>query len=79
MDNALCVVQIVLRRRYRDGVRTYNRTYSVTSVDSIALNNVTKSRPNSGIFNPALDLAPERQMVGRGLTSQRSKPAGLIN
>lgn len=56
----LIIIQVVLRRRHREGVRVFNRSYSVTSVDSIALNNVTKSRPNSGLFNPALDIAPER-------------------
>ncbi|KAL8582336.1 hypothetical protein ACOMHN_037093 [Nucella lapillus] len=58
---ALIIMQLVLRRRYREGIRAFsNRSSSGTSVDSIALNHVIKARPHSGHYNPGLDLAPER-------------------
>ncbi|KAK7491702.1 hypothetical protein BaRGS_00016958 [Batillaria attramentaria] len=60
----LIIMQIVLRRRYREGMRTLpSRSYSATSVDSIALAAVAKSRPSSGVFNPALDLSPEQREI----------------
>ncbi|RUS77462.1 hypothetical protein EGW08_014768, partial [Elysia chlorotica] len=63
-------LQIAARRRSRlRGIlkRTLNRSPSLTSSDSIQLAEVTKSRPNSGLFNPALDitdvlLEPSHQM-----------------
>ncbi|GFS11590.1 receptor-type tyrosine-protein phosphatase kappa [Elysia marginata] len=56
---AVAVLQIAVRRRNRLRTvlkRTIHRSGSMNSSDSIQLAAVTKSRPNSGLFNPALDI-----------------------
>ncbi|XP_046329648.2 uncharacterized protein LOC124113387 [Haliotis rufescens] len=52
---ALIILQIVVRNRNKRVYLPDSRHPSFTSMDSIALASVTKSRPNSGLFNPGLD------------------------
>lgn len=66
----VAALQIAVRRRNRLRrvlKRTIHRSASMKSTDSIQLAAVTKSRPNSGLYNPALDitdslLEPTHQM-----------------
>lgn len=53
----LVILQVIVRHRKRPlFIPGLSRSYSVTSSDSIQLSSVNKSRPNSGLFNPGLDL-----------------------
>ncbi|XP_046559020.1 uncharacterized threonine-rich GPI-anchored glycoprotein PJ4664.02-like [Haliotis rubra] len=52
---ALIILQIVMRNRNKRVYLPDSRHPSFTSMDSIALASVTKSRPNSGLFNPGMD------------------------
>ncbi|BFY97183.1 hypothetical protein BsWGS_00222 [Bradybaena similaris] len=55
---ALIVLQVVVRRRNRDPSPAPSITsrYTHSSTDSIQLASVVKSRPNSGLTNPGLDI-----------------------
>ncbi|CAL1526116.1 unnamed protein product [Lymnaea stagnalis] len=60
----LITLQVIFRRRNRERHNfnpTFNRSHSASSLDSIQLSSVTKSRPNSGLFNPGLDLTDSLQ------------------
>ncbi|XP_059160119.1 mucin-17-like [Physella acuta] len=55
----LLAIQIFVRHRNRDRHvfnPTFNRSCSSSSMDSIQLSSVTKSRPNSGLFNPGQEI-----------------------
>ncbi|KAK6188729.1 hypothetical protein SNE40_004847 [Patella caerulea] len=82
---AVIVLQFMMKRRYRK-TRTLNhshshsnrRRFSIASNDSIALASV-KSRPNSGLFNPALDLDIQKFINNNGVLSNPVNFAGLAN
>ncbi|XP_050402789.1 mucin-2 [Patella vulgata] len=82
---AVIVLQFMMKRRYRK-TRTLHhshshsnrRRFSVASNDSIALASV-KSRPNSGLFNPALDLDIQKFINNNGVLSNPVNFAGLAN
>ncbi|KAK7011683.1 mucin-22 [Biomphalaria glabrata] len=54
----LITLQIFVRRRHKDqfGMKPNLRRSVSWSSDSIRLSSINKSRPNSGLFNPGLDI-----------------------
>ncbi|CAG5127818.1 unnamed protein product [Candidula unifasciata] len=56
----LIILQVVVRRRNKDSsgspLPSVNSSYTHSSSDSIQLASVIKSRPNSGLVNPGLDI-----------------------
>ncbi|KAK0057932.1 mucin-22 [Biomphalaria pfeifferi] len=55
----LIALQIFVRRRHKDqfGMKPNLRRSVSWSSDSIRLSSINKSRPNSGLFNPGLDIS----------------------